>query len=286
MLQTLLQTNKPLALLLIKAQKSVFSTTVGDNSAKSKGSGFDFIGLQEYTSGDDIKHIDWVISSKLDKPYVKTFQEHKELNIILVPLLNASLHFGVKSLKITLLQEVLALLSFSAIKQGDPFESYICTDKLSLASKKSKQVFGVGSMLEKVNGVRLLGKEIDYKVLSSELYKRVKQRSLLFLVGDFLQTMALELGALALKHEVVLIILRDRFEESPSILGEVNVTDPLSGATATLLLDKEAVAKIEKKRKEEDVILEQKLQKQGIKFVKIYTDENPFVKLLPLMSTF
>ncbi len=286
MLQTLLQKNKPLALLLIKAHKSVFSSIVGDNSAKTRGSGFDFIGLNEYTSGDDIKHIDWVISSKLDKPYVKMFHEHKELNIVFVPLLNASLHFGVKSLKITLLQEVLALLSFSAIKQGDPFESYICTDKLSLASKKSKQLFSVGEMLEQVDGVRLLGKEIDYKVLSFELYKRVKQRSLLFLVGDFLQTMALELGALALKHEVVLIILRDRFEEHPHALGEINITDPLNGTSATLMLDKRAVGEIEKKRREEDELLEKKLNKHGIKFVKMYTDENPFEKLLPLMSRF
>lgn len=82
-----------MAPLLIKAQKNVFSSSIGENSTFFKGLSSDFIELREYTSGDDIKHIDWIISSKMNKPHVKVFIDQKELNIVIVPLLNASLTF-------------------------------------------------------------------------------------------------------------------------------------------------------------------------------------------------
>ena len=82
MLKTLLSSNRHLALMLIKAQKEVFSHIVGDNNSKTKGSGYDFVELREYESGDDIKNIDWIISAKIGKPHVKVFHQQRELNVL------------------------------------------------------------------------------------------------------------------------------------------------------------------------------------------------------------
>ena len=273
------------ASLLIKAQKSVFSSTVGEHGTFFKGLGSDFLELREYTTGDDIKHIDWIISSKLDKPHVKVFREQKELNIVFIPLLNASLMFGTSRLKSETLKEILALLAFASLKQQDAYSSYIYNSDIQLCTKKTKHMFSVREMIEKVNAVPLLGTGINYKELATTFYKTLHKPSLLFLVGDFLDADELDIGSLAHKHEIVIIIIRDRFEENPNELGEINITDPLSGLNESVDIDKKAVLKLKMKLLKDDATLFAKLHKSGVKYLKIYTDEEPLVKLLPFMSS-
>ncbi|MDF1878680.1 DUF58 domain-containing protein [Sulfurimonas sp. SAG-AH-194-C20] len=274
-----------LAPLLIKAQKSVFSSHIGENSTFFKGLGSDFVELREYTTGDDIKHIDWIISAKMNKPHVKVFQEEKALNIVLVSLLNASLNFGTQTLKIDRLKEIMALLAFASVKQQDAYESYIYTQTLQRSTKRSKHIFSVREMLENIHALPLLGTSINYKDLSAAFNETLQKKSLVFLVGDFLDTQMLDVGSLAYKHDVVLIIVRDRFEEEPLALGKINITDPQTGLNASVNIDKSAVLKIKKKSLEDDAILFDTLHKNGVRYLKIYTDEEPLTKLLVFMSS-
>ena len=112
----------------------------------------------------------------------------------------------------------------------------------------------------------------------------MRQRSLLFLIGDFFGTQDLDLRAISMKHEVVVIIVRDRFEEEPALLGEINITDPSTGLSSSLELDKKAAEAIREKVLEEERQLYKQLKRSGIKFIKIYTDENPAEKILTLMN--
>lgn len=274
-----------LAPLLIKAQKSVFSSYIGENSTFFKGLGSDFVELREYTTGDDIKHIDWIISAKMNQPHVKVFQEEKELNIVLVSLLNASLNFGTHRLKIDRLKETMALLAFASVKQQDSYESYIYRSSLQRVTKKSKHIFSVREMIESIHALPLLGTSINYKNLSEAFNRTLQKKSLVFLVGDFLDTQMLNIGSLAYKHEIVFIIVRDRFEEEPLALGKINITDPQTGLNASVNIDKHAALKIKKKSLEDDTILFAKLHKSGVRYLKIYTDEEPLAKLLVFMSS-
>lgn len=274
-----------LAPLLIKAQKSVFSSSIGENSTFFKGTGSDFVELREYARGDDIKDIDWVISAKMNQPHVKIFTEQKELNIVITSLLNASLNFGIHRLKIDRLKETLALLAFTSVKQNDAYESYIYSDEIQLLTKKSKHIFSVREMLEKIDAKPLTREEIDYKNLSSSFNKRFHKRSLIFIIGDFLNTHSLDIAALAYRHEIVIIIIRDRFEENPLELGNINITDPLSGLNASVNIDKSAALKIKMQLLEHDEVLLNKLHKSGVRYLKIYTDEEPLKKLILFMSS-
>ncbi|MDF1884332.1 DUF58 domain-containing protein [Sulfurimonas sp. SAG-AH-194-C21] len=274
-----------LAPLLIKAQKSVFSSSIGENSTFFKGLGSDFVELREYTTGDDIKHIDWIISAKMNRPHVKVFTEQKELNIVIVSLLNASLNFGTHRLKIDSFKETLALLAFASIKQGDAYESYIYNDDIQLCTKKSKHIFSVREMLENVDAKPLFKKGIDYKNISNSFNQRVKKRSLIFLIGDFLNTQDLDISSLVYKHEIVIIIIRDRFEENPLELENINITDPLSGLNASVNINKSAALKIKLQLLEHDELLFSKFHKSGVRYLKIYTDEEPLKKLLSFMSS-
>ena len=284
MFKTLLLTNKPLALILIRAQKEVFSSVVGNNNSRQKGEGYDFVELRPYESGDDSKHIDWMISSKMNKPHVKVFHPQKELNIAIVALLSGSVYFGTKRLKHELITEISALISYSCVKQNDPFEAYIANEDFFVVSKKSKQLFSVRTLVEKISDYGVLGKQMDYKGLVGKLYKTLRQKSLVFLIGDFFDTQDLDLKALAIKHELVVIIVRDRFEENPTLLGMLDITDPVTKKSAKIDFNKTNVKNYLKKMQLQDEILLKQLKKLGIKFVKIFTDENPAQKVLTLMS--
>ncbi|AXH14224.1 DUF58 domain-containing protein [Malaciobacter mytili LMG 24559] len=276
--------NSKIKKILIKSKKEVFSEIVGNNLSKLKGEGYDFSELKEYEYGEDVKNIDWIISAKLQKPYVKVFHAQKELNINIIPILNGTVFFGTDKFKQELICEISTLLGFSAIKQGDTFSSYIANEDLLLCSKKSKRNFSVEYMAEKIYNYKSIGKKVNYELISNKIFKTLKRRSLIFLIGDFFQIEKLDLKILSKKHEVIVIIVRDYFEENISTLGSVNFKDLEKGFEFRGVIDKYSVENYIKSLKENDHKLFEHLRKCNIDFTKIYTKENPISKLIRLMK--
>ena len=276
--------NKALKKILIKTKRAVFSEIVGNNTSYLKGEGYDFCELKEYEYGEDVKNIDWMISAKMQKPYSKVFHMQKELNICIVPILNGSVYFGSKVLKQEVIVEICTLLAYSSVKQGDPFESFIANENVSLNSKKTKTIFGVYSMAQKLFDYKCLNKKLNYKNITNELYKKINKRSIVFLIGDFFDTTDLDLKLLNKKHEVIIIIVRDMFEENPCELGNVNLTDPSSGEKFEGNINKNLIKEYKEKVKQNDHDFFTNLQKNGIKFTKIYTNEEPLSKIVGLIN--
>ncbi len=268
--------------IIIKARKGVFSENVGNNSSKFIGEGYDFVELREYQSGDDIKKIDWNITAKLKKPYVKVFYAQRELNISIVPILSGSLYFGTQNFKNELVAEICAILGFSSIKQSDPYTNFIANEDLTLNTKKSKNIFSVNKMVESILNYKLIGKKTNYPKISSKLFSSLKKRSLIYLIGDFFDIEELDLKLLSKKHEVVVIIVRDRFEEHPAKLGNSSLVDPQNNTMFEGNINSSSIKRYEKTVKQNDHKLFLHLQKCAIRFVKIYTDEEPLKKLLRL----
>ena len=275
--------NKTLKKILIKTKRNIFSDVIGNNSSLLKGEGYDFLELKEYEYGEDVKNIDWLISAKFNKPYVKVFHAQKELNINIVPILSGSMYFGTQKFKQDLLTEVCSILGYSCVKQGDPFSSFIANSSVELCTKKSKRTFAVTKMSQELYNYDCIGKNVDFKTLCNELFKKIKRRSIIFLVGDFFDIENLDFRLLNKKHEVVAIILRDRFEEQPIELGNVNLIDPSSNQVFDGNINSSVIKEYKKRVKQSDHKLYSHFQKCGVKFCKIYTDEEPLPKLLRLM---
>lgn len=275
--------NHNLRKILIKTKREVFSENIGNNSTLLKGEGYDFLELKEYEYGEDIKNIDWVISAKFKKPYVKVFHAQRELNISIVPILTGSVYFGTKKFKQELITEICSILAYSCIKQSDPFSSYIANENLQLLTKKSKRNFAVNKMCEEIFNYKSIGKQQKIKTICEELFLKIKKRSTIFLIGDFFDIKELDLRTLNKKHEIIVIIVRDRFEEKPANLGNVNLVDPANGYNFDGNINNSLIKKYEKTVKENDHYLYEHLQKCSIRFVKIYTHEEPLAKLLRLM---
>ncbi|WP_236579130.1 DUF58 domain-containing protein [Hydrogenimonas urashimensis] len=274
--------NKRLKTLLIKTKRQVFSEMIGNNPSLFHGEGYDFSELREYQVGDDIRKIDWTITAKLQKPYVKLFHEERELHIVAACMMGGSLFFGTHRIKQEVVAEVAAILGYSAIKNSDLFTGAIVSQSGEMVERATKRIFGVNRFVESIDGMKVLGQSTDYVKGPRRLFKRIKRRSVLFLIGDFLS--AVDLGLLSKRHEVIAVIVRDRFEEHPKPLGQVHLVDPETGATLQTHFGEKSVDRYRAQILASDKALYHHLHKHRIRFVKIYTDEDPFGKLVRLFG--
>jgi len=268
--------------ILVRARRQVFSEMVGNNPSTFQGEGYDFIELREYMPGDDIRHIDWNITAKMQKPYIKIFREERELNVVVASILNGSVHFGSKKFKQETVAEIAAYLGFSVIKNGDLLSSYIFTDAMNLYNKPSKKIHQVQKYVSKILEFDALNHGVDFKFIADTLFKRLRRKSLIIVVGDFFEIPDLKL--LAKKHEVVAIIVRDRLEEKPPKMGFSSLIDPESGAVLESDFNHSSVDRYAKKVHVHDRKLYETFRKHQIRFTKIYTDSVSGVELRRLFE--
>jgi len=268
--------------ILVRARRQVFSEMVGNNPSVFQGEGYDFIELREYMSGDDIRHIDWNITAKMQKPFIKIFREERELSVVIVSVLNGSVHFGSKKFKQESIAEIVALLGYSTLKNGDLLSSYIFTDEMISHSKPSKKLHLVQKSVEEVLNFDALNQKVDFKVIADTLFKRLKRKSLILIVGDYFEIPDFKL--LAKKHEVISVIVRDRLEENPPEMGFASLVDPQSGAVLEGDFNASSVRAYSKKVAAHDHNLFEKLRKDDIRFTKVYTDSTPSVALRRLFE--
>jgi len=255
---------------------------VGNNPSIFQGEGYDFIELREYMAGDDIRRIDWNITAKMQKPYIKIFREERELNVVITSVLNGSVHFGSKKFKQDVIAEVVAQLSYSTLKNGDLLTSYIFTDKMVSHSKPSKKIHQVQKSVDDILKFDALSQKCDFKVLADTLYTRLKRKSLIIIVGDFFEIPDFKL--LAKKHEVVCVVVRDHLEEKPPKMGFASLVDPESEGTLEGDFNTFSVDSYAKKVQVHDRLLYETFRKHQIRFTKVYTDAGVGVALRRLFE--
>ncbi len=268
--------------ILVRARRQVFSEMVGNNPSIFHGEGYDFIELREYMAGDDIRHIDWNITAKMQKPFIKIFREERELNVVIASVLNGSVHFGSSRFKQDIISEVVAQLSYATLKNGDLLSSYIFTDKMISHSKPSKKLHQIQRSVSEILEFEALNQKVDFKFISETLFKRLKRKSLIIIVGDFFEIPDFKL--LAKKHEVIAVVVRDRLEEKPPKMGFASLVDPESGAVLEGDFNASSVEAYAKKVQVHDRVLYETFRKHQVRFTKVYTDANISVALRRLFE--
>ena len=276
-----LAVNKTVKKIVLKTKKQVYGDMLGNNASLFQGEGFEFAELREYVYGDDVRKIDWKTTAKLSKPFVKVYKEERELNVVVVSMLSGSTYFGTVKQKSDIIAEVAATLGFSAIKNADLFSHMIFADKMYSLSKPSKKLFSVHKAVEEIVAFDPLGKEADYSALVETLVNRLKKKALLFIVSDFVGDIDLKL--LAKKHDIFAVIVRDRFEENPSELGYLRLIDMETKQSFEGDVDSGTLKNYKKALHDNDEKLYKQFKKQGVRFTKVYTHEEPTLKLMKKM---
>jgi len=269
--------------IILKTKKQVFGDMLGNNASLFHGEGFEFAELREYIYGDDVRKIDWKTTAKLGKPYVKVYREERELNVVISTMLNGSTYFGTVRQKSDYMAEIVAILGFSAVRNSDLFSYLNFADRLYHHSKPSKKLFAVNRETEYAADFNPLGKKGDFKGWTDTLYNRVKKKSLLFLISDFVGDIDLRL--LAKKHDVFAVMVRDRFEEDPSELGYLRLVDTENGNSYEGDINSATIHTYQKALKENDQKLYKQFREHGIRHVKLFTDEDPIIKIMQKMRS-
>ncbi|CAA6800093.1 MAG: DUF58 domain-containing protein [uncultured Sulfurovum sp.] len=273
--------------LQLKARRQVYTLLSGQNLSKLHGEGYDFSELREYQMGDDIRKINWMISSKLGKPYIKELLANRELSVVVCALMDSSLHFGslnsnqsnAKQIKLT---EVATLLSYATLQNNDIFTGLCYTQQRTSSTPPTKQPYHIEQFSKTLFDKKLLGTTLHYPHAIEDLFKRVYKPSLIFVLGDFLEKV--DLSLLAQKHEVIAIIIRDTEEESPKNLGEVTLSNPQDSHTLDTYFGTKSINTYLSKLKEHDTLMIEHFSQHNIRYVKIFTHDEAVSKLIQLFN--
>jgi len=268
--------------ILLKARKQVFGEMLGNNASLFQGEGFEFTELREYVHGDDVRKIDWKTTAKLGKPFIKIYREERELNVVTAVMMGGSTYFGTVKQKSEVMAELVALLGFSAVKNGDLFSNIIFADKLYNMSRPNKKFFAIEDAVTKVHNFEMLGKSSDYKSFTDTLYKRIRRKSLLFIISDFVGEV--DLALLSKKHDVVALVVRDRFEENPEALGKIRLMDMEHNHSFEGMVGNAELTSYTRALATNDENLYAHFKRSAVRYSKIYTDEEPYLKLAKLLG--
>jgi uncharacterized protein (DUF58 family) len=265
--------------ILIKTRRNIFGRNAGGSPSLFSGNGLDFKELREYDVNDDVRKINWKVTAKAQRPFVNLFNEERELNIVVAFMVSGSIYFGTRRFKQELMAEILALISYSGIKNDDRLSTLFFSDREEFFMPPTKKMGSLHITLEKALGLDPLEKESDYGAFVRYVNERIRRRSLIFVVGDFYGDIDL---SLLNKHEVFAVVVRDRFEEEPKLFGEIELLDPDTMKSGEFMLSPKIMQAYARELGEHDRSLYGHFERNRIRHTKIYTDEEPFVKLSAL----
>ena len=259
----------------------------GQYHSAFKGRGMAFSEVREYQYGDDIRNIDWNVTARFNNPFVKIYDEERELTVILMVDVSHSNRFGtIKQFKNEMISEIAALLSFSAIKNNDKVGIIFFSDIIEKFIPPKKGSTHILRIIRELIDFQPKNKATDLSEALRFLTNAIKKRSTAFLLSDFIDDNNFE-DALVIankKHDVVAIKINDNREREIPDIGFARVRDAETGQiiwvdTSNVLVRKQYFDHyIRSELKNKD-----SFSKAGVDIVSIKTDQD-YIK--PLINFF
>lgn len=198
----------------IKTGKLVSESFSGQYLSVFKGKGIEFADVREYTFGDDIRNIDWNITARTSKVYVKRFNEERELTILVACDVSSSLRFGTRvKMKNELAAELSALFMFAALRNNDKVGLYLFSDQTELYVPPKK---GRNHVLRIIRDIIAFEPKSPYTDISNALKKInqiLKRSSVIILISDFQdQGFEKDIRITEQKHDLIPVIISDKSE--------------------------------------------------------------------------
>jgi uncharacterized protein (DUF58 family) len=203
----------------------------GEYHSVFKGRGMEFSEVREYQFGDDIRNIDWNVTARFGHPFIKIFEEERELTVMLLVDLSGSLIFGtVQKTKQQVAAELSAILAFSALKNNDKVGLILFTDKIEKFVPPRKGRSHVLRIIREVLSFEPEGKSTNLKAALEYMNSTIKKRSIVFLLSDFMDSGYEKiLRIIGKKHDLIGVVLNDKREIEIPKLGLLKLTDAETG---------------------------------------------------------
>ena len=218
-------------LLEVRTRRSVTETFAGEYRSAFRGRGMEFDEVREYQPGDDVRSIDWNVTARAGKPYIKRFVEERELTVMLAVDLSGSGRFGsVARTKNELAAELCAVLAFAATGASDKVGAMIFTDEVELFIPPAKGRRHALRIVRDVLAFEPRRRGTDIAASAQHLSRALKKRAVIFMLSDFLdEGYDTALALLKRKHDLVAIRTEDPLELELPPVGLVEFEDAESG---------------------------------------------------------
>ena len=215
----------------IQTGKLVTETFAGEYLSAFKGQGIEFAEVREYTPGDDVRSIDWNVTARTGTPYIKKYNEERELTLMIACDVSGSQRFGsAEKLKQEVAAELTALFALSALTNSDKVGLLLFSDKVELFVPPRKGKKHILRLIREVIAFEPSGKGTNLALALETLNKVIKRQGILILISDFLAPVAqfaTPFKLAARKFDLIPVILQDKLEQKLPRLGAcVEITDP------------------------------------------------------------
>jgi uncharacterized protein (DUF58 family) len=222
---------KKVRMIELRTRGLVNQVFSGEYHSVFKGRGIDFSEVREYQYGDDVRNIDWKVSARFDHPYLKVFEEERELTVMLVVDFSGSGAFGTgEQFKNEVATEICAVLAFSAIKNNDKVGLILFTDRIEKFVPPKKGRAHILRIIRELISFEPRGTGTNIRQALEYFNHVINKRCIAFLVSDFIdRDYDRILGALSRKHDLIAIEVIDPREEELPGVGLVKLRDGESG---------------------------------------------------------
>ena len=209
----------------------------GEYHTSFKGRGMTFSEVRQYQYGDDVRAIDWNVTARYNEPFVKVFEEERELTMMLIVDISGSESFGTKNQqKRDMVTEIAATLAFSATQNNDKIGLLLFSDQIELFIPPKKGKSHVLRIIRELIEFESKSKKTDLSQALKYLSSVLKKKAIVFLISDFMvKDYEHTLKIASKRHDVTGIRVFDQREESIPNIGIVNMIDAETGET--LLVD-------------------------------------------------
>ena len=272
----------------IKTRGLSHNIFAGQYHSAFKGRGMSFSEVREYQYGDDVRDIDWNVTARFNKPYIKVFEEERELTVMLMIDLSASLDFGtVNQTKRDMVTEIAATIAFAAIQNNDKIGVIFFTDRVEKFIPPQKGKKHILYIIRELLNFEPDGHRTKVRVPLEFLTNALKKRCTAFLISDFIDE-GDYMNAMTIanrKHDVVAIQVYDRRLASMPSIGLVKFRDSETGEE--MYIDTSSRRVQEEQRRWWDNQcrrLDEVLKKSRVDSVSISTDQDYVKKLLALFA--
>ncbi|MDP5027694.1 MAG: DUF58 domain-containing protein [Flavobacterium sp.] len=255
----------------------------GEYHTSFKGRGMTFSEVRQYQYGDDVRAIDWNVTARYNEPFVKVFEEERELTMMLVVDISGSESFGTKNQqKRDMVTEIAATLSFSATQNNDKIGLLLFSDQIELFIPPKKGKSHVLRIIRELIEFQPKSNKTDLAQALKYLSGVLKKKAIVFMISDFMvKDYQQTLKIAAKKHDFTGIRVYDQREESLPNIGIVNMMDAETGET--LLVDtnsKQVRTNYEKYYQENVTYFKDIFSKCGAGTISSRVDESYVTKLL------
>lgn len=227
---------KKVKLLELNTRRLVNNLFAGEYHSAFKGQGMTFSEFREYVPGDDVRAISWPVTARTGKPFIKKYDEEREMTLMLAVDVSGSSQFGSKELfKGEAMTHLAALLGFSACKNNDPVGLLLFSDQVEHFVPPKKGRGHVHRMLRDLYYFQSKSKQTSIANAMEYLQGVLKKRSSLFIFSDFMdEGFDRSLRLIGTKHDTVAVVTTDPYETDLPNIGLVDMEDAETGEIYTV----------------------------------------------------